>query len=191
MAKKQLDPRKIPQRDLPLMVFSDHSSGFIQAIIKIRTKGFYNHVMWMHKEGMFASQGNTYSEVPVDRYMKRGNRLKFVSINGLTDVQKKYIIASINKKLKRPWWQNMYDWFGIVGQAIGFKKVSAPGLDYCSEDVPRHARAIIPYVVDEDVKAFLEGLPHHGSPEDLNQYNKDNPEGNTLYGRWDSDVEDL
>lgn len=184
-----VNPEKIPKLELPLIVFSDHSSGFIQAIIKIRTKGFYNHVMWMHKEGMFASQGNTYSEVPVSRYMKKGNRLKFVQINGLTDVQRNLIVASINKKLKRGWFKNMYDWIGILGQAIGFKKVSTPGLDYCSEDVPRHARALLPYITDEKVKDFISGLPHHGSPEDLNQYMKDNKEGNKLFGRWDSDVE--
>jgi len=187
-----LDPNKIPQEDLPLIVFSDHSSGLIQSIIKIRTKGYYNHVMWMHREGLFASQGNTYSEVAVKRYMKKGNRLKFITIGGLTDTEKLLILASIKKKLALPWYRKIYDWFGILGQIIGFKKVSTPGLDYCSEDVPRHLRAVSGFVAQKDIRQFIAGLPHHGSPEDLNKYIKEHPECATVYGRWDSDEkEDL
>jgi len=184
-----MDPHKIPKKDLPLIVFSDHTSGLIQTIIKIRTKGFYNHVMWMHKDGVFASQGNKYSRIKVSKYMKKGNRLKFISINGLSNHLKKILIHSVEVKLKQPWYTTLYDWVGIVGQAIGLRRMNIPGLEYCSEDVPYHLRALLPYDLPKKLRKFIKNLPTHGSPEDLNQYMKDNKEHNILYGRWDSDTE--
>jgi hypothetical protein len=186
MSESNLNPRDIPEQDLPLIVLSDHTNGLIQSIIKIKTKGFYNHAMWMHKPGMFASQGNTYSEIPVESYMRRGNRLKFIRIRGLNVLNKDQIRRSIKAKINRPWYKKTYDWLGILGQAIGLKKISTPGLDYCSEDVPRHLRCIAP-IDSNPLKSFIKDLPRHGSPEDLNEHFKKHKDVTQVYGRWDSD----
>lgn len=190
MQEKQLDPRNIPEADFPLIVFSDHTSGLVEFAIKWRTKGGYNHTQWANRPGFFASQGNTYSEAPIDRYMKKGNRLKYVEILGLTPVQKKFILASINKKLALPWYKKLYDWIGIAGQAVGIKWINTPGLEYCSEDVPQHLKYMAEKSMPEDsaLRKVIMAIPKHASPAEFNEYLKKHPDFFRTYGRWDSDV---
>jgi hypothetical protein len=177
----------IPEMDFPLIVFSDHTSGLIAALIKTRTDATYNHVMWAVEPGMFASQGNTYSKVPFKRYMQRTSRLKFVKVIGLTAIQKRIILTSINRKLALPWYKKLYDWFGIFGQAVGIKSINVNGLNYCSEDVALHLTSIVDYVADVAFYEALSLVPLHGSPEDLNAYFKKYPKYFATYGRWEGD----
>lgn len=177
----------IPDNDFPLIVFSDCTSGLIAALIKMRTDATYNHVMWAIEPGVFASQGNTYSKVPFKRYMMKTNRLKFVRVVGLAGIQKRIILASINKKLALPWYKKLYDWFGIFGQAVGIKSINVNGLNYCSEDVALHLTSIIEYVSDSKFCEALSLVPLHGSPEDLNIYFKQYPQYFEVYGRWEGD----
>ncbi len=190
MKEKQLDPLIIPGEDFPLIVFSDYTSGLVEFAIKWKTKGEYNHVMYALRPGFFASQGNTYSEVSLDRYMKDGNRLKFVEVLGLTAVQRKLIVASIKAKIKLPWYKKMYDWIGIAGQAIGVKWINTPGLEYCSEDVPQHLKYMAEKGLPENsaLRSVISWIPKHTSPAELNTYFKKYPDFFRVYGRWDSDV---
>ena len=185
---KKIDMRSINEKDLPLIVFSDNTSGLIEFIIKYRTKGAYNHVMWANKKGKFASQGNTYSEVDVSRYMKDGNRLKFVNILGITPYQRSLIIESIDNKLARPWYKKMYDWLGIFGQAIGLNKINIPGLNYCSEDAPQHLKNAY-FAFGFPMRAIIKNMPDHMSPQEFNEYLKKYPEIFAVYGYWDSDLQ--
>lgn len=183
----KFDINNIPDEDFPLMVFSDCTSGLVASIIKMRTDATYNHVMWAIRPSVFASQGNTYSEVPFKGFMMRTNRLKFVKVNGLTSFHKKIILNSIRKKLALPWYKKLYDWFGIIGQAIGIKSINVTGLNYCSEDVALHLTSIVDYVPDPAFCEILSLVPLHGSPEDLNAYFKKYPKYFTTYGRWEGD----
>lgn len=188
LCEVSLNPRAIPPEDLPLIVFSDLTSGLIEALIKWRTKGSYNHVMWAHSSGKFASQGNTYSEVDVSRYLRQNGRLKYVRIIGVSVTKMRLIQASINRKLDEPWYKKMYDWLGIFGQTIGLKFINTPGLQYCSEDVPHHLKYMGQFLNDDDpIKVAINGIPKHTSPADLNRYLKKFPEHFQVYGRWDSD----
>lgn len=181
-----VDPRFIFDDELPLIVLSDHTSGLVEWAIKMRTKSAWNHAMWMHRRGYFASQGNTYSEAPLSRYMGRQNRLKMWAIIGLTPVTKKLIIASINKKLARPWWQKRYDWLGIVGQALGIKWINTPWLEYCSEDVPQHLKNVSEYLLEPLASVFRQ-IHRHTSPEDLNKFMEKHPECFRVHGYWQGD----
>lgn len=183
-----IDPKNIPQDELPLIALSDNSSGLLEFLIKFRTKGDYNHIMWAHRTGFFASQGNTYSEARAERYLKRGSRLKFYTIAGLNDIQKKLIVSSIDNKLNSVWWKKMYDWVGILGQAIGIKKINTPGLNYCSEDVPHHLKFMARHLAEGDTrKSIILSIPNHASPQELNDYFKDNPACFVLWGKWEAD----
>ena len=181
----------VDKEDLPLIVFSDNSSGFVQWLIKARTKGTYNHCMWAYKPRKFASQGNVYSEVPFARYEKYGNRLKFIKIKNLTFAQRKMIIFSIENKLMLPLHKRLYDWLGvIVGQMFGLSGINTPWLDYCSEDVPSHLRdnvELMKSVQDTELRYFINQIPKHGSPETLNRYFKNNQDFTEVYAKWDSD----
>ena len=190
MPNVYIDPTKITCGQLPLIVFSDHTSGLIEWLIKWRTKGAYNHIMWMHREGFFASQGNTYSEATLARYMKKGNRLKFVRVIGLTPVQRSLIFASISQKLKLPWWRKLYDWTGVLGQAIGWPNLNVPGLDFCSEDVPRPLFGLLKYLDITDVRYVdIQNIPRHTSPQALNEYMQAHPKTFECVGKWESDDE--
>lgn len=184
---KPFDINNIPDDDCPLIVFSDYASGIWAAFIKMRTEASYNHAMWLLEPGFFASQGNTYSKVPIKGYMGKTNRLKFIRVKGLTSIQKRIICTSINRKLALPWWKKLYDWFGIFGQAVGLKTINVTGLNYCSEDVALHLTSIVDYVVDPKFKEALSLVPLHGSPEDLNIYFKQYPQYFEVYGRWEGD----
>lgn len=185
------DPRTLTDDDAPLIVFSDHSSGLVEWLIKMRTKGDYNHVMWFHRAGFFASQGNTYSEATLARYMKKGNRLKFVRVKGLTPVQRKLILASIEKKLARPWWKKRYDWLGIAGQIIGFTWINTPWLEYCSEDVPQHLKYMADRGLAEDSRLYgvIKGIGKHVNPQKFNEYQKLYQDVFEVVGKWEADDE--
>jgi len=184
---KIIDPYKVSKDECPMVVFSDHTSGLIEWAIKWRTKAEYNHTMWMISPGEFVSQGNTYSTVSADRYMRKGNRLLFVEVIGLTEEQKAYIEESINKKLAFPWYRKMYDWIGIVGQAIGIHSLNVNGLNYCSEDVQVHLRAIGPCLEgDEELCGIINAVPKHPSPQGLLEYLLKFPKYFRIAGIWES-----
>lgn len=186
-----MDPEQITENETPLIVFSDMTSGLVEFFIKMRTKGDYNHVMWLNRPGFLASQGNTYSEVPLSRYMKKNNRLKFYEIIGLTVVQKRLIQEHIKKKLAKPFWAKWYDWLAIAGQATGIKKLNVPWLDICSEDVPEAVKYMAKKALDSEslVYKVLMGIPAHESPQGLNDYFKKYPEVFRVYGKWEADNE--
>lgn len=184
-----MNPEKIT--DAPLIVLSDLTSGLVEFIIKKRTKGDYNHVMWLNRQGYFASQGNTYSEAPISRYTKKNSRLKFYEVSGLTPVQKRLIQESIERKLKLPWWKKMYDWLGIAGQAVGVKGMNIPWFEYCSEDVPHHLKYMASKGIpnESEIYKIIMGIPSHASPQDLNEYFKKHPDVFRVYGKWEADDE--
>ncbi len=179
------NPNKIPKDDLPLIVLSTHSSGFIAMWIRWRTKAYYSHGMSMIQPGEFASQGNTFSVVPVSRYMTRNSRLKFWRIKDLKEWEKNKILSRINKRLNFPWWKRGYDHIGIIGQALGLKFINNPWRVYCSEQVKADwLDDIIGLLADLGIDATE--LPNHPSPKDLNEFFKNYPRFE-VYGRWSSD----
>jgi hypothetical protein len=179
--KKIIDPWKTDIADLPLVCFSDHSSGLIQWLIKLRTKAAWNHVMMMiitpeKKEDKlgkycFASQGNMFSCSKLQRYMTKRHRLKFFYVKDLSIQETIALKKKISDDLKAPWYKRFYDYLGIVGQAVGIKKVNSPGNMYCSERVAA------------TLKLILDDIPEHPSPQDLdNVLEKHERAG--VYGYW-------
>lgn len=160
--RKFIDPTKFKYDDLPLIVLSTHSSGLIQWLIKWRTKSNYNHAMVMIHPGEFASQGNTFSSVNIERYMTKYSRLKFFRIKDIGFSARQEFIDEVKKDLKASWWKRSYDYLGILGQAIGIKKINNPWTQYCSERV----RKLLNFIMN------LIGLIKNPSPEDLNIYMK-------------------
>ena len=184
-----MNPAIISKDDCPLIFLSDFTSGPIEFVIKFRTKGNYNHAMWMPWPREFASQGWTYSLVKLDRYMKRNNRLKAWAVKGLTPVLRKLLVESITKKLARPWWKKRYDFLGILGQAIGLDWLNTPYLDFCSEDVALHLKYVADKGLNDDnpLKKVIQEMPKHGSPEDINEYFKKHSEHFEVFGKWEGD----
>jgi hypothetical protein len=182
------NPRNIPTSCMPLIVFSDHTSGLIEWAIKMRTKGLYNHVMLAMKQGHFVSQGNTYSEIDMKRYLGRRNRLLFIEIIGLTQDQREAMNKSVTERLRLPWWRKAYDWVGIVGQAIGIKKLQLKGLNYCSQDVYLHLSKIEPKDDQQPLQLALAQFNPNGSPQDHHDVIMKHPGAFRVYGLWQGDL---
>lgn len=181
------DPRTIPQADLPLIVFSDVTYGWIAFLIKWRTSGDYDHVMISITKGKFICQDfSGYHEIPMENYLKKGNRLKFFSLVNITPSAIITLNHSINDRLKLSWWKKCYDWLGIIGQALGQEWIHTPGLEYCSEDVVRKLKNISPYLPQQD-QTVISNIGNQWNPEQLEIYCQSHPETFKEYGKWEAD----
>src|SRR3990167_9081560 len=185
------NPCDIKKEDGPFIVFSDQTSGWMEFLIKFRTKGNWNHVMLCLEPGYFVSQGNTYSKAPFSRYMRKNFRLKFVSIAGITEEGKQAIRDSVEEKLQLPWWKKMYDFPGILGQAIGVKGFNVPWWEYCSEDAPNHLKKALkkaPLEFPDPINGVIKHIPVHASPQEFNDYlHSFHSTFFPVFGKWEGD----
>ena len=169
-----IDPLKIKESDLPLIVLSDNLQGFFAWITKVHTHGLYSHVMEMHQPGYFASQSiSGYKIIPVRKYMLPKYRLKFWKINDMSNTKAREWKKLIAKDLKAPWWVRRYDFIGVgLGQLLKIKWLNNPWTKYCSERVAIHLRKIFGFLI-----------PKHPSPSDLNKL-FERSQRYQVYGRW-------
>ncbi len=184
-----INPNRITKDNLPLIVVSTDSSGFIAMWIRWRTKSYYSHGMGMIWPGEFASQGNVFSSVPLDRYMTEQNRLKFFGFKNLSHENKTLIMKRVINRLnkKRKWWNYLsdYDYLGIFGQAIGIPKINNPLKTFCIEEVKEdYLDGIIDLEYEKDNVVYK--LPKHANPKQFNEFLKNHPEI-FLFGRWSAD----
>jgi hypothetical protein len=178
-----IDPGKIKQDDLPLIVFSEDSSGLIGAIIRVRTRGSWNHSMQMIETKRFASQGNMFSTAPIDRYMKKGNRLEFWRIRGLTDNDKRIYKIKVQVDLAAPWHARMYDYLGILGQATGIRFINSFFRMYCSERVANDIKTI-PFEKAGLYDWLTSNVPVRPTPGELNDFFMAHPDVFEFFGYW-------
>lgn len=124
---------KIPESDLPLLVLSSNATNaFAFGIINLR-KSIYNHFMWMHKPGLFATQDWSYKEAPISDYLGFNHRLKLWHNPSWTPNQKSSIINQIQFWLDKPKYKTMYDILAIFGQALNKIWIQNPFLRICSD----------------------------------------------------------
>ena len=129
---KIINPLQIKQKDLPLIVLSDNVRGLFAFAIKAHSKGSYNHTMSMIRPGFVATQGMTYKEVPIEKYMNSKYRLKFWQPQ-LTGEQEERYVELVNEGLDQNWFKKSYDILGVLGQLIKIKLIQNPWKNYCSE----------------------------------------------------------
>lgn len=174
------DIRLLPYDNMPSMVLSDNLRSAVAARIKSHEHGFYNHFMWAHRLGYFATQDMIYREVPVARFLKT-HRLKFWVNPDWTVEQKSRIREAINKDLELPWWKRLYDPLQIFSMAVANytkipidKILHIPGLKICSD------RGDYLKLVDPEYSLS------HPSPSDINRWLEGNPRYKVL-GRYTPD----
>jgi len=163
----------IPNEDLPLAVLSYNYRSFISTAITIRESGSYNHFMWMHEPGKFATQDWWFREIKAEKYLKH-HRLKFWYDPAWSNTQKILIKERIYAELSKPKWKTRYDLLAIFGQLIGITGIQIPWTKICSD----HAK----YISIIDPRYNLE----HPDPEDVNQWLKNHP-NYFVYGRFSND----
>jgi len=131
LSKKEI--LSIPADHLPLATLSYNHRSVIATLINIRRKSRYNHFMWMHKPGFFASQDLVYHEVPVKKYLK-SHELKLWYNPNWTNLERHKIKAKIDWWLKKPSYSTRYDWVAIIGQLVGLgKTINNPFTRICSD----------------------------------------------------------
>lgn len=124
---------KIPESALPLAVLSSSAANpFAFGIINFR-KSIYNHFMWMHKPGFFASQSWTYQEVPIEKYLGFDHRLKFWHNPNWTLDNRWQIRKAIQYYIDLPKYRTFYDILAIVGQALNKVWIQNPIFRICSD----------------------------------------------------------
>ena len=101
------DLAAVPAEKLPMMVISDNLQGLFGLLIKLVTKSFYSHFMWMHRPGMVATQSWWFHEALVTSFKK--NSLKVFWCPTWTTDQRATLIQVINKCLGQSWWDTRYN----------------------------------------------------------------------------------
>lgn len=134
--RKFLDPLALQHDDLPVIVLVDDLRGFVAWMIKSHTSGNYGHAMVLYSEGKVVSQDfSGFHSKSINDYMKPSNMLKFWRIKNLTLAEKDFIAKAINRRLSLPWWGKMYDFLGLLGQALNLTWIQNPWKRFCSEEV--------------------------------------------------------
>jgi hypothetical protein len=169
----------------PVIVFSDHSTSLISYLIKLRTKGTYNHVMTLISDNLVASQDVVFAEKDVKRYMNRKTRLLFVEML-ISDEQKREYMRSVEEKLALPWWKRRYDWYGILGQAVGITSFNSDKLNYCSEDIIRHLLETI--TDDKRYNEIIFSLDRQSHPDGLKNTLLSYPDYFRVCATWDHET---
>ena len=165
----------IPSHMYPMLVLSDGAFSVFSYLIKLRTRGFYNHSMWLTSPGVVASQHLLYKKRSLAPYFK-AHRLKFWYNPDWTENDKFAIKSTIASKLEQSWWLRLYDFKGIIGQALGKRLLEWKWAYYCSEGDGEILRVVEP--------SFNIDKP---SPRDLNDWCKAN-EQMVVFGKYDPDT---
>jgi len=172
-----VDPTKFQQGDLVFILCND-AQGMLGWFIKWYTKGNYCHAMLLRKPGFVCTQNDMYKELPLAGYLQNSEGLKFWIINHLTPDELALINKAVDADLAKPWWNRMYNYLGLIGQALHIPGISMPGQDICSQRDASYLRLIprVAAVVQE-----------HPSPAQLDAIFTANPALFTCLGYWQQD----
>lgn len=172
-----INPDTFEEGELWFILCND-AQGMLGWFIKWYTKGNYCHAMLMRKPGWVCTQNDTYKEVPLKNYLINSEGLKFWRINNLTPGEYLAINNAISDDLQKPWWHRMYNYLGLVGQALHIPGISMPGQDICSQRDAEYLRLI---------PRLAAVIPEHPSPADLDTIFRANPQLMTCIGYWWND----
>jgi hypothetical protein len=167
--------KEIPDDRLPMLAFVDNPQGLFGFGIKKRTKGLYSHFMWLHRQGIFASQDWYFKAFPVDHYSDY--TIKLVWNPSWSEQDRRILHDEIQARLDMPWWKTRYDGLAILGKALGWDWLQVPWMQICSD-----AACILRLV---DPRFHL----RHPDPSEVNAWTKLHPwapgqRGYEVYGRY-------
>ena len=158
-----IDPLKIKQSDLPLVVLVDDRRGLLGFLIKMHTKGNYNHIAEMHIPGYIATQDPVgFREVPIEKYMRSHHHLKFWQYTPITVEQRQEWVNTLKNELNAPWRRRRYDFLGIIGHMLHIPWLNNPFIKYCTERVAEHMRGILQLILPKQATPSKMNLEFHG-----------------------------
>lgn len=167
------DLANVPEEKLPMLVISDNLQGLFGLLIKLVTKSFYSHFMWLYRPGVMATQSWWFHDREVTSFKK--NSLKVFWCPTWTPEQRQTLIQVIDKCISQGAWDTRYDVLGVIGQFLGWDWLQSEKHQYCSEHISKLA------LVDPNA---LEWLKHvRPTPEEVNIWLKEqkNEDGSDKY----------
>uniref|UniRef100_A0A6M3IZI7 Uncharacterized protein n=1 Tax=viral metagenome TaxID=1070528 RepID=A0A6M3IZI7_9ZZZZ len=166
------DFEMIPDEMFPFLVLTDNLSSWLSWKIKNHSHGFYSHSMWMTRNGIVATQGWMYKEQSIYDFLKGNHRVKLWFSPDWGTLDRARIKRRINERLAETKRALRYDWIGIIGQALGFRKLNLKGRSYCSEESASVLAVVEPFGIE------------HPTPADLDAWCREH-EQMAVYGVYD------
>ena len=184
-----IDPLKIEDKDLPMLIFTRANNLFSKAI-ELREDGLINapndvtHMMVMVEPFYFISQQFTgYYRIPVGQYMVKGITLNLVNFVNMNPSAKAAMTLAVTSRMALPWYKKTYDFLGIFGQLIGCPWIHNPWQEYCSEDGVRIMRAGVPFLPIHD-KELIMNISRQSNPQQVFNFSKLHPEVFNDFGQY-------
>lgn len=171
-----LDPRTIPQSEFPFIVSKGGGIDLMSKLIRWRTKSWCEHSMLAINAGKFVWEdtANWYGEGPMEKYMVPDVCLKFYSLNNINPAAIEALRNYVYTRINSPWYHKMYDWLGIVGEAVGLPKIHTPGLEYCSVDAIHALESMGPPIGGDDQK-IIANIDPEENPGYLDMFENNYP----------------
>lgn len=133
------------------------------------------------KKFIWESAASWYGEGKMDSYLVADNKLVFYSLVNQTPDTVSALKMYVENRIKAPFVDHIYDWAGIVGEAIGIPKFHTPGLEYCSVD-NIHALKTIAYTLPQADQKIIYNIPNEENPGYLDNVMVNSPKVFKLYG---------
>lgn len=186
------DPAQLPVSEEPFIVLCNQKNDLIGWLIDVRTdiKGIAptDHAMLSKDPGRFVCQDfSGYHDIPMTNYMKPGSQMDFVTLVNNNPAFTAAFRASVDARLKAPFWEKGYDYIGIVGQAIGCPWLHTPGLRFCSVDVIRHLVNAVAKLPKDD-QHIINNIPAESNPELFREIITHNPGTFCIKYSYDFDI---
>lgn len=134
-------------------------------LIRWRTNSWCEHSMLGINAGNFVweSAASWYGEGKMDSYLVADNKLVFYTLVNQTPETIAALRAYVQNRINAGPIDHIYDWFGIVGEAVGFPKIHTPGLEYCSVDDIHALKAIASTLPHAD-QLIINNIPDEENP---------------------------
>lgn len=177
------DPRSIPQSDFPFIVSKGGGIDPISRLIRWRTRSWCEHSMLAINPGKFVWESATswYGEGPMEKYMIPDTCLKFYQLVNMNPAAYSALRKYVGDRIASPWWHKLYDWVGIMGEALGTPKIHTPGLEYCSVDAIHALESMVTALPAQD-DVLINNIPQEENPGYLDQVMVNYPKVFKLYG---------
>lgn len=137
----------------------------MSCLIRWRTKSWCEHSMLGIEPGKFVweSSASWYGEGKMDSYLVPNNCLKFYTLVNQTPATITALQTYVQNRINSPWYDKLYDWIGILGEAVGTPKIHTPGLEYCSVDDIHALKSIVDTLPHAD-QLIINSIPDEENP---------------------------
>lgn len=166
-----LDPHSIPVEEYPFIVSKGGGIDPLSRLIRWRTNSWCEHSMLAVNPGkvIWESASSWYGEGDMSIYMVPNTCLRFYSLVNINPQAIQALRDYVTGRMKSPWYNKLYDWVGILGEAVGLPKIHTPGLEYCSVDAI-HALEAMAVDLDNYNKTIITNIPVEENPGYLDLY---------------------